>query len=306
MMRILLTGIRGQVGGALHQPLSSLGEVVAVDRSALDLSHPKSIQPFLESARPDFIVNPAAYTAVDQAEDESELAYRVNAEAPHAMAKWAAVHDVPILHFSTDYVFDGSGTQPWRETDPTDPLSVYGASKLAGEHSVRGENGCHAIVRTCWVYASTGRNFLTTMVRLAQERAELRVVADQVGAPTSAAAIADGVMSMLKPRRDESAQSMVRARLSETGGLLHMCAAGETSWHGFARAIVEELRTMGAQLSARDVVPIQSSEFPTKVRRPKNSRLSNDRLHELFGFEMRHWRDDLTRELSKTRPPAIK
>jgi len=174
MMRILLTGVRGQVGGALSGPLGSIGSVLAADRTVLDLGRTDRIAAALEELAPDLIINPAAYTAVDQAEDERELAYYVNVEAPRAMAQWAAARGVPMVHFSTDYVFDGSGNRPWREDDATRPLSIYGASKLAGEIAVRDAGGSHLIIRTSWVYASAGRNFLTTIVRLARERWALR------------------------------------------------------------------------------------------------------------------------------------
>ena len=181
-MRILLTGITGQVGSALRGPLASLGTVLVTDRNMLDLTRPSEIPGILDAMAPDLIVNPAAYTAVDQAEDEQELAYCVNAAAPRAMARWAASNDVPIVHFSTDYVFSGTGDRPWREDDPTAPLSVYGASKLAGEIAVREAGGSHLVIRTSWVFASKGKNFLNTVVRLARERSELRIVGDQVGA----------------------------------------------------------------------------------------------------------------------------
>jgi dTDP-4-dehydrorhamnose reductase len=185
-MRILLTGASGQVGGALRQPLGQIGEVLTPDRSMLDLSRSLSLPPVLDELSPDLIINPAAYTAVDLAEDELEFAYRVNAEAPRIIARWASKRGIPMVHFSTDYVFNGSGDRPWREDDPTDPLSVYGATKLAGEVAVREAAGCHLIIRTSWVFASRGKNFLTTISRLALERPTLRIVADQIGAPTSA------------------------------------------------------------------------------------------------------------------------
>jgi dTDP-4-dehydrorhamnose reductase len=192
-MRFLLTGTSGQVGGALQQRLGQIGEVLTPDRSILDLSRPLSLLPVLDELSPDLIINPAAYTAVDLAEDERELAYRVNAEAPRIMAAWASKRGVPMVHFSTDYVFNGSGDRPWREDDPTDPLSVYGASKLAGEAGIREVAGSHLIIRTSWVFASRGRNFLTTIARLALERPALRIVADQIGAPTSARSIAQAL-----------------------------------------------------------------------------------------------------------------
>ena len=196
-MRVLITGVTGQVGAALHKALSPSAAVVAADRGMLDLSQPQTIPSVLDRYAPDLIVNPAAYTAVDRAEDEKELAFRVNTQAPGIIARWAASRSVPVIHFSTDYVFDGSGSRQWRENDPTGPLSVYGASKLGGELEVRAAAGPHLIVRTSWVYAATGVNFLRTVVRLAQERTELRIVADQFGAPTSARLIADSVSAIV-------------------------------------------------------------------------------------------------------------
>lgn len=197
-MRILLTGTSGQVGGALHRVLVGRHEVLAPPRNEFDLAEPETLGHALDRFRPDFILNPAAYTAVDQAEDERELAFRVNGEAPFAMASWAAQHEVPLLHFSTDYVFDGSGERPWREEDPCRPLSAYGQSKLAGDTGIRDAGGPHLIVRTSWVFAASGANFLRTMIRLACERPELRVVSDQIGAPTSARSIAERLANWLR------------------------------------------------------------------------------------------------------------
>ena len=185
-MRVLVTGVTGQVGGALVARLHGEATIVAADRAALDLAAPHAIPHALDRMAPDIIINPAAYTFVDEAEDERELAMRVNGQAPGAIARWAAARAVPFIHFSTDYVFDGSGAKPWREDDPARPLSAYGASKLAGENEIRAAGGCSLIIRTSWVYAAQGDNFLRTIMRLAQERKELRVVADQIGAPTSA------------------------------------------------------------------------------------------------------------------------
>ena len=202
-MKILLTGATGQVGSALWKPLAQFGAVVAPDRKGLDLSRPDRIAGVLDNISPDLIINLGAYTAVDLAEDEHELAFRVNEGAPRALAQWAFHHDIPVIHLSTDYVFDGSGDRPWKESDSTGPLSIYGASKLAGELAIKKTGCAHLILRTSWVFASKGRNFLNTIVRLARERPELRVVADQIGAPTSARAIADGLVSIL---RDHSRQ----------------------------------------------------------------------------------------------------
>ena len=299
-MRILLTGVGGQVGGALCQPLKALGEVIAADRAALDLSQPGHLATALDQMRPDLIINPAAYTAVDQAEQDQELAFRVNAEAPGAIARWAARNGVPLLHFSTDYVFDGSGETPWREDSPTHPLSTYGASKLAGEQAVIAASGSYLILRTSWVYASRGKNFLTTMVRLAKERPELRVVADQIGAPTSARLIAETVTRLL---HQESSQAphleAIEGVFARTHRRLHLCAMGETSWHGFASAIVDGLRARDVRLAATRVTPIATKDYPTPATRPKNSRLALDRLHSAFGIAPSTWEQSLQCELDE-------
>jgi dTDP-4-dehydrorhamnose reductase len=302
MMRILLTGVNGQVGSALRQPLGAIGTVLAADRSALDLSRPDGISTTLAAFSPDLIVNPAAYTAVDQAEDETELAYRVNAEAPRIMAQWAADHGVPMVHFSTDYVFDGSGDRPWRETDPTGPLSVYGASKLAGEAAILAAGGSHLVIRTSWVFAATGRNFLTTIARLARERPQLRIVADQFGAPTSARSLAQGLVSILasitsgQPTQEDRVAEIER-KFGEADGLVHMTTKGETTWHGFACAIVDGLRERGVRLTVSDIAAIETRDFPAKATRPRNSRLNTTRLETLFGVRMPTWREALAREL---------
>jgi dTDP-4-dehydrorhamnose reductase len=297
-MRILLTGVNGQVGSALWSPLASLGTVLAVDRTVFDLARPGELPGILDAMAPDLIVNPAAYTAVDRAEDERELAYRVNAEAPHAMADWAAIHGVPMVQFSTDYVFDGSGDRPWREDDPTAPLSVYGASKLAGEIAVRKAGGSHLIVRTSWVFASKGKNFLNTIARLARERNELRIVADQVGAPTSARSLAEGLTSILGVTAIGGRGEIVQ-RFDTAKGLIHMSTLGETSWHGFACAIIEGLRKRGAELAVVSVTAIPTREFPTKAVRPLNSRLDMGRLEKVLGVPMPKWEDALDRELDE-------
>lgn len=299
-MRILLTGVGGQVGGALRQPLTALGDVVAADRAALDLSQPERLAAALDQMRPNLIINPAAYTAVDQAEQDQDLAFRVNAEAPGAIARWAARNGVPLLHFSTDYVFDGSGEAPWREDSSTNPLSTYGASKLAGEQAIIEAGGSYLILRTSWVYASRGKNFLTTMVRLAKERPELRVVGDQIGAPTSARLIAEIVTRLL---HQESSQPLhleaIEGVFARAHGLLHLCATGETSWHGFASAIVDGLRARDLPVAATRVTPIATEDYPTPAARPKNSRLARDRLHSAFRIEPSTWEQCLQRELDE-------
>ena len=266
-MRVLLTGTAGQVGGALLPLLQGRGEVLTPSLAEFDLAKPDALENELDQLRPDLIINPAAYTAVDRAEDEAELAFNINAKAPAAIARWASLHNVPLVHFSTDYVFNGEGDKPWREDSPTAPLSVYGASKLAGDNAIKAANGPHLIVRTSWVYDSKGANFLKTMARLAAERKELKIVADQIGSPTSARVIADAVATILSPDLHD-----VSARFSRDGGIVNVVGAGETSWHGFATAIVAGLKSRGANLQVEKIEPIGTKEFPTKAKRPGNSR----------------------------------
>jgi dTDP-4-dehydrorhamnose reductase len=287
-MRILVTGVTGQVGGALVSSLAGRHEVVAAARDTLDLSRPATIADRLDELAPEVIVNPAAYTAVDQAEDERDLAFAVNAEAPGVIARWAAAHGVPLVHLSTDYVFDGGGERPWREDDEPRPLSAYGASKLAGETAVRGAGGPHLVVRTSWVYAATGKNFLRTIVRLAGERPELRIVADQIGAPTPADVIADGIAGVLS-----SNAAALPERFAAAGGVVHLATVGTTSWHGFAVAIVDALKVRGAAktggVKTERVIAIRTEDYPTKAVRPRNSRLDLGRLAQVFGIVTPNW-----------------
>jgi dTDP-4-dehydrorhamnose reductase len=291
-MRILLTGTSGQVGGALRPLLDKGATVIAPPRSAFDLSKPETLAGALDGFKPDLIVNPAAYTAVDRAEDERELAFLINANAPAAIAEWSARHRVPLIHFSTDYVFDGSGDKPWREDSPTGALSVYGASKLAGDLAIQAAGGPHLIARTSWVYAATGANFLQTIARLAGEREELRIVADQTGAPTTANAIADAISSIVL-----SNASNVSALFARHGGVINLACAGETSWHGFASAIVAGLKSRDVKLTVKTIIPIATTDFPTRARRPGNSRLDLSQLHNRFGLTPPTWQEALSTEL---------
>jgi len=293
-MRILLTGTTGQVGGALRGPLQSIGTVIPVSRADFDLADPLSLPGTLDQIAPDLIVNPAAYTAVDRAEDDRELAEAVNARAPERIAIWAAEREVPLVHFSTDYVFPGTGERPWREDDPTDPLSVYGASKLAGEAAVRSAKGPHLIVRTSWVYAARGTNFLRTIVRLARERQELRIVADQIGAPTSARAIANCVALIIGQNTTALPELFARS-----GGLVHLACTGETSWHAFASTIIDHLKSRGVAIKAERIVPILTAEYPSKAQRPHNSRLDQTRLRDVFGITAPLWTEALTAEIDE-------
>ena len=305
-MRILVTGVSGQVGGALVKHLVG-HDLIGTDRTTLDLAHPEAIDRILDRLAPDLIINPAAFTAVDKAEEERELASVVNAEAPAVLARWSARKRVPFIHFSTDYVFDGTMDRPWRESDPTNPLSVYGATKLAGEHGVRAAGGDCLIVRTSWVYAANGKNFLRTIARLARERPELRIVADQIGAPTSADFIAAAIAHLLR-----GGLEAIRRKLARSGGLVHLTTSGEVSWYGFAGAIVEGLRNRGVQLVVERLIPIETKDYPTPARRPLNSRLCVSRVQDIFGISPPFWTealdpelDRLAAELLNDRPPAM-
>jgi dTDP-4-dehydrorhamnose reductase len=289
--RILITGVSGQVGGALVSRFRNQ-DVIAADRSIIDLTQPDAIAPVLDKLNPTVIINPAAYTAVDQAESQQDLAALVNATAPGAIARWAVGRGVPLIHFSTDYVFDGSGEAPRREDDATNPLSVYGRTKLDGERAVRAAGGTFLILRTSWVYAATGKNFLRTIARLALECEQLRIVADQIGAPTPAALIADSLKIMLGGDLE-----IFRHRCAQSNGIVHLAASGETNWHGFACAIVEGLRKRGVKLAVGKIIPIKTEDYPTPAKRPRNSRLDLTRLSQVFGIAAAHWRDALDSEL---------
>lgn len=284
-MKVLLFGPNGQVGTALRRGLPSGAEIVALDRHSVELTQPQAIVAAVEAHRPEVIINAAAYTAVDRAESEPDLARQINAAAPEAMARAALQHDALLLHYSTDYVFDGRKVGAYVETDPTNPLSVYGRTKLEGEEAVQ-RSGCrHLILRTSWVYGNDGANFMKTMLRLAGERTHLRIVDDQVGAPTSSDAIADATWQVL--RRYQLADS--GASLS---GIYHFTCAGSTSWHGFAQAIFEAFLTP-EQKNRLTVEPIPASAYPTPAQRPSNSLLSNVKLTAAFQLALPDWRTAL-------------
>lgn len=270
-MKILLTGSSGQVGYELARSLQGIGEVVAVDRNVMDLSDLDQVRDVIRREKPGLIVNPAAYTAVDKAESEPQLAYRINAEAPGLMAQEAKLLGAAMVHYSTDYVFDGSAPAARVEDDATGPLNVYGASKLAGEQAIAAAGIPHLIFRTSWVYGMRGKNFLLTMLRLASERDELRVVADQHGAPTWSRTIADTSALVLSQARAGGREWWV-----QNSGVYHLSAQGQTTWFDFTRAIVE-----AAGLDCR-VLPITSAEYPVPARRPQYSVLSSERLMARF------------------------
>ncbi|MFM0029581.1 dTDP-4-dehydrorhamnose reductase [Paraburkholderia madseniana] len=287
-MRILLTGRNGQVGWELRRALAPLGDVVAFDRNEADLAKPETLAKLVASVRPHVIVNAAAYTAVDNAETETELAHRVNAEAVGVLAEAARAQNALMIHYSTDYVFDGSSKTPYFETDPVAPLNAYGASKLAGERAIENVAGDWLTLRTTWVYGPRGRNFLRTMLRVAGERDSLRVVADQTGAPTSARMIADLTAHVVaQAQRERNAGEF-------ESGLFHMTAAGETTWHGFASAIIEGARASGKMaIKATSIEPISSDEYPTPARRPQYSMLDNDKFDRRFRLGRLDWREGL-------------
>lgn len=287
MTRLLVTGKNGQVGWELQRSLQCLGEVVAVDRAQLDLSQPHTIEAKLDAFAPDVVVNAAAYTGVDRAESEEELATRINGESPGVVAEWAARRGALLVHYSTDYVFDGSGTSPWHPTDTPAPLSAYGRSKLAGEAAVAAAGGDHLILRTSWVFASRGRNFLLTMLRLAEEREELRVVDDQWGAPTSARLIADVTAQVIAQSLVERREAVFRSEIT------HLTAAGATTWHAFAAAILDAAKQAGRPIKAKSLVAIPSSSYPTPARRPSNSRLDCSTLERRFGLTLPGWQHGL-------------
>ena len=297
-MTVLVFGGNGQVGQELLRALHGVDEVVATTRSGrlpdgsdcetADFTQPEHLTTLLDRIRPDVVVNAAAYTAVDRAEQEPEAAFAANAQAPGVIARWCAAHGVPMVHYSTDYVFDGQGTAPYREDEPTAPLGVYGTSKRDGEAAVRAAGGRHLIFRTAWVYASHGGNFLRTMLRVGAERDALRVVADQIGTPTSAALIAEVTVKALQHPGGLS-------------GTWHLTASGQTSWHGFAEAIFAEALTAGLMAKVPTVEAISSAEYPTPAKRPSWSVLDNHKLQHDFDIVLPPWQDGLRKVIAELR-----
>lgn len=300
-MKILLLGRNGQVGWELQRSLAPLGEVVALDFDTApmraDFRDPESLAAVARAVQPNLIVNAAAHTAVDRAEAEPELAFRINGEAVGVIAREARALGAWLVHYSTDYVFDGSGSAPWREDSPTAPLSVYGRSKLDGEQRVR-DSGClHLILRTSWLYASRGENFAKTMLKLAAERETLSVIDDQIGAPTGAELLADLTAHALRTLQ----------RQPELGGTYHAAAAGETSWHGYARFVIEWARARGQVVKAapQTIVGVPTSAYSTPAARPRNSRLDTRGLQRAFGVVLPPWQAGVERMLRELREAGL-
>lgn len=281
-------GFASRAGGLITATRD--GKLDGADCERIDLSEPENLRSALDRIAPDLIVNAAAYTAVDRAEDEPELAMRVNAQAVGVLGEWAAGHDVHVVHYSTDYVFDGKAREPYREDDRPNPVSAYGRSKLAGEFALRASGASHLILRTAWVYAPRGHNFLQTMLRLAGERDRLRVVDDQIGAPTPAELIAQ-VTAQIIPRWFNVDQGDMTSRALD--GVYHLTSSGETSWNEFARAIFLRAQRTGLVARAPEVDAIKTSEYPTRARRPAYSVLDTSRIRETFGVELPDWREGL-------------
>lgn len=299
LVKILLTGASGQVGFELKRALALHGELICPDRQQFDLSQPSTLAAALDGWQPDIIVNPAAYTAVDKAEDEPDLAHAINAEAPAVLAQWAARHDALLLHYSTDYVFDGNKNGAYVEGDAPNPLSVYGRSKLAGEDAIRASGCRHLILRTSWIFGAYGGNFLKTMLRLMRVKSELRVVADQIGAPTSAALLAD-----------VSAQMIARYLIAgQPGnfpfGTYHAVASGEISWHGYALEIDQVRRSLGdiSGVAHEAILAIPASAYPLPASRPMNSCLDCSKLQHTFDLRLPAWQVGVTQVMTLLNSP---
>ena len=299
-MKILLLGKNGQVGWELQRALAPLGELIALDFDSpgplgADFSKPESLAATVRAVAPQIIVNAAAHTAVDKAESEPELARAINASAAGVLAREAVAIGAWLAHYSTDYVFDGSGSTPWLEDSPTGPLSVYGQTKLEGEDAIRTSGVRHLIFRTSWVYAARGGNFAKTMLRLAKERDKLTVINDQIGAPTGADLLADVTAHALRAALQQPVLS----------GTYHAVAGGETSWHGYAKHVVEFARAAGQpiKVAADAIEPVPTSAFPTPARRPGNSRMNTRKLQETFGFTLPPWQTGVERMLAEMLGP---
>lgn len=291
--RILILGANGQVGVELQRCLAEAGEIIALGRDSVDLAHPEQLRAIVRSATPDIILNAAAYTAVDRAESEPDLARSINAVAPGVLAEEALRMGALLIHYSTDYVFDGSKTGSWLETDATNPLNVYGATKLAGEQAIQQVGGRFLIFRTSWVYGPHGKNFLFTMLRLGRERERLSIIDDQIGAPTTSSELAEATRDIVMSVLRENADSM-----DGWSGVYHMTCGGSVSWCGFARAIFERA---GVLLDGKkpEVAPISSHEYPTPAKRPRNSIMSNEKLNARFGISLAPWESALDHAMER-------
>jgi dTDP-4-dehydrorhamnose reductase len=290
-LNIVVVGRSGQIAWELQRLLKGLGPVTAIGRPEIDLTNPGSVRPAIRELKPGVLVNAAAYTAVDRAEAEPELAMAVNAEAPRVMAEEAKRLNALFVTYSTDYVFDGRKTSPYTESDVTNPLSVYGASKLAGDRAIEAVGGAHLIFRTSWVYGPRGKNFLLSMMKAAAERDQLRVVDDQIGAPTSSRDIAQATLQIIQRVVDGDGGAH---RLGERRGIYNMTSQGSVSWYGFTATIIEEMRRRGLnQGHLAKVAPIPTSEYPTAATRPENSRLSGEKMSQTFGVKLPDWKTSL-------------
>ena len=296
---ILLTGSTGQVGGELLKLLPELGEVIAPLRSTMNLADPQSIRNTIRVVKPRWIVNPGAYTAVDKAESEPALAHAINAEAIHAIGEEARNIGAGVIHFSTDYVFSGTGTTPYIETDSPAPVSVYGSTKLAGEKALAATGAGHLIFRTSWVYGATGKNFLLTILKLARERDHLRIVGDQYGAPTWSRDLAEMILQVIGRCEKTAATRSFPEVLSGVSGIYHASGRGETTWHDFAAEAIRIQREKDISTSLARTEAISTAEYPTPAKRPANSRLNCTKLEQQFGWRMMHWRESLQEVLDE-------
>ncbi|MFC7419971.1 dTDP-4-dehydrorhamnose reductase [Iodobacter arcticus] len=295
-IRILLTGKNGQLGFELQRSLAVLGTVIAVDREDCDLSDPEAIRALVARIQPHVIVNPAAHTAVDKAESEPELARAINAIAPQVFAEEAAKIGALLVHYSTDYVFDGTKDGWYSETDTPNPQSVYGKTKLAGELAIAAAHPRHLIFRTSWVFGAHGGNFLKTILRLAGEREELKIIADQHGAPTAASLLADVTAHAI--RQVLQIESATNCQLPDLYGTYHLVAAGSTTWHGYAESVVERAKAAGVSIKAAQILPIPTSAYPLPAPRPANSQLSTEKLQATFGLCLPDWQDGVTQVMT--------
>jgi len=290
---ILLTGATGQVGGELLRVLPELGEVIAPPRSTMDLADPQSIRETIRAVQPRWIVNPGAYTAVDKAESEPDLAYAINAHAVQTIGEEAHAIGAGVIHFSTDYVFSGTGTTPWVETDDPAPVCIYGATKLAGERALAATGAGHMIFRTSWVYGAEGKNFLRTILQLAREREHLRIVGDQYGAPTWSRDLAEMTLQVIGRCEKDAAGKPLVDVLSQVSGIYHASGRGETTWHAFAAEAVRLQREKEPDTPFARIEAITTAEYPTPAKRPANSLLSCKKLHQQFGWRMMDWHESL-------------